>query len=113
VPSTLTAALATVLVLPTRSATVRVTVPAAVSVTGSATDAGSTPVPAVPSRSSGSPSSVVVRVTASRYQPPSPAKSGARSVAIDGACGADWSTTTGSDAGDHAVSTSPSTPLTR
>src|SRR5947209_19015690 len=60
-------------------------------------DDGSTPLPGLPSERAGSPLAAKVTSTPSLYQPPLPAKSGARSGLALGALGAVRSTTTGSE----------------
>jgi len=98
--------------LPARSRTVPDTVcgPVVASVEGAGSVAGSTPEPALPSTSRGSPAPAKDSVTRSRYHPP---PSGAWSGVIAGGAGSVRSTITAADSSDQPPGAWPSDARTR
>jgi hypothetical protein len=110
--STRTVAVALREALPARSRTIPPTVwePVTAKVEAASTLAGSTPEPALPSSSAGSPAPAKESVTVSRYQPP---PSGARSGVMAGGAGSVRSTTTAAESGDHGPAARPSEARTR
>src|ERR1700722_19565192 len=101
--------------LPAKSATAPLAscAPSLENVCGAGTVAGFTPEPVLPSLSAGSPLAANETVTESLYQPPSPAKSGARSAPAVGALGAVSSTTTALEAADGVDSLPSADAITR